>query len=70
PFLQMPQKLNGNASTKYGDEYWMDTATGKRIVLFGGAWNADANGGLSHFNLSYSSSDSSTHVGSRLLKTV
>ncbi|MEG2993694.1 MAG: hypothetical protein RR847_05425, partial [Bacilli bacterium] len=69
PFLQMPQEINGNASIKYGDHYWTDTTTGKRIILFGGAWvNAD-NDGLSFFDLDLSSSDFSTYVSSRLLKT-
>ncbi|MEG1485640.1 MAG: hypothetical protein RSC28_09815, partial [Bacteroidales bacterium] len=70
PFLQMPQELNGNASTKYSDYYWMDTTTGKRIILFGGAWyTSDVNVGLSYFALHYSSSYSYTRVSSRLLKT-
>ncbi|MEG2831572.1 MAG: hypothetical protein RR923_02210, partial [Bacilli bacterium] len=69
PFLQMPQETNGNASIKYGDYYWMNTTTGKRIVLFGGAWYTDVYDGLSIFSLGNSSSYYITYVGSRLLKT-
>ncbi|MEG0138253.1 MAG: hypothetical protein RR708_04640, partial [Bacilli bacterium] len=69
PFLQMPQEINGNASTKYGDYYWVETTIGKRIIFFGGAWNAHANVGLSYFALDSSSSYSNTFVSSRLLKT-
>ncbi|MEG2250966.1 MAG: hypothetical protein RSD09_05235, partial [Bacilli bacterium] len=69
PFLQMPQEINGNASTKYGDHYWMDTDIGKRIVLFGGSWAIDVYDGLSSFDLNNSSSNFYTYVGSRLLKT-
>ncbi|MEG0618997.1 MAG: hypothetical protein RR557_06845, partial [Bacilli bacterium] len=69
PFLQMPQVLNGNASTKYGEYYWMNTTTGKRITLFGGTWAYGSSAGISSFNLIYSSSNSVDAVGSRLLKT-
>ncbi|MEG0618667.1 MAG: hypothetical protein RR557_05090, partial [Bacilli bacterium] len=69
PFLQMPQEINGNASTKYGDYYGMNIVTGKRIVLFGGYWNHGSGAGISHFNLNYSSTNSGNDVGSHLLKT-
>ncbi|MEG0267062.1 MAG: hypothetical protein RR659_05395, partial [Bacilli bacterium] len=69
PFLQMPQELNANASTKYGDYYWGNTTAGKRIILFGGAWRNVSNDGMSHFLLYYSSSTFNSDVGSRLLKT-
>ncbi|MEG1048138.1 MAG: hypothetical protein RSE48_01165, partial [Bacilli bacterium] len=67
--LQMPQEINGNASTKYGDYYWVETTIGKRIIFFGGVWNDAATDGLSSFNLYISSSDFKPNVGSRLLKT-
>ncbi|MEG0266841.1 MAG: hypothetical protein RR659_04265, partial [Bacilli bacterium] len=70
PFLQMPQEINGNASIKYGDRYWTNTTTGKRIILFGGYWNAADSAGLGRFDLSFSSSYYSfPSVSSRLLKT-
>ncbi|MEG2379052.1 MAG: hypothetical protein RSB77_02410, partial [Bacilli bacterium] len=69
PFLQMPQEINVNESTKYGDHYWMDTDIGKRIVLFGGDWDSDNKDGLSYFALNYYSNNYSAIVSSRLLKT-
>ncbi|MEG2250885.1 MAG: hypothetical protein RSD09_04825, partial [Bacilli bacterium] len=65
----MPQELNGNASTKYGDYYWKGTTPGKIITLFGGNWDRSYHDGLSSFDLSYSSTISAITLGSRLLKT-
>ncbi|MEG0138118.1 MAG: hypothetical protein RR708_03965, partial [Bacilli bacterium] len=69
PFLQMPQELNGNVSTKYGDYYWMTTTTDKKTTLFGGIWNDGSDAGISNFDLDYSSTHNAYFVGSRLLKT-
>ncbi|MEG0022453.1 MAG: hypothetical protein RR745_06275, partial [Bacilli bacterium] len=69
PFIQMPQELNGNVSTKYGDYYWMTTTTDKKTTLFGGFWADSTDAGISNFDLDYSSSVSAYFVGSRLLKT-
>ncbi|MEG1146665.1 MAG: hypothetical protein RSE21_04460, partial [Bacilli bacterium] len=60
---------NGNANTKYGDNYWINTTTGKRITLFGGSLSTGSNAGFSSFTLAYSSTNSHNAVGSRLLKT-
>ncbi|MEG2379586.1 MAG: hypothetical protein RSB77_05130, partial [Bacilli bacterium] len=69
PFLQMPQELNGNASTKYGDFSWTDAVTGKKIVIIGGNWNSNSSDGISNFALAANSSRSSNDISSRLLKT-
>ncbi|MEG0266503.1 MAG: hypothetical protein RR659_02525, partial [Bacilli bacterium] len=69
PFIQMPQLLNGNATTKYGDQYWMDTNVTKRVVITGGGWDNADTCGLSTFFLDSSSVYYYTSVGSRLIKT-
>ncbi|MEG1793197.1 MAG: hypothetical protein RR294_06310, partial [Bacilli bacterium] len=69
PFLQMPQEINGNASTKYGDYYEMETATGKKIILFGGYWSNGSSAGISYFIGNSSSTYSDNSNCSRLLKT-
>ncbi|MEG2832158.1 MAG: hypothetical protein RR923_05185, partial [Bacilli bacterium] len=67
--LQMPQELNGNASTKYGDYYWTNINMSKPIILFGGNWTAGSRYGIGAFNLLYSSTHSLKTICSRLLKT-
>ncbi|MEG0909470.1 MAG: hypothetical protein RSH78_03815, partial [Bacilli bacterium] len=71
PFIQMPQETIETANTKYGDLYWTEGITGKRVTIFGGSFKSRANGdaGMSRFSLAYLSSDYKDFSSSRLLKT-
>ncbi|MEG1726242.1 MAG: hypothetical protein RR313_12700, partial [Anaerovoracaceae bacterium] len=69
PFLQMPIANGGTSDVKYGDNYYQNATQANKGLLFGGAWNAASADGISYFDLSFSSTNSVSHVGARLLKT-
>ncbi|MEG0138254.1 MAG: hypothetical protein RR708_04645, partial [Bacilli bacterium] len=69
PFIQMPQKIDTKVNTKYGDNYWVDSVAGKKVVTFGGDWILGNNDGLSHYDIHFTSITTYSNIGSRLLKT-
>lgn len=56
--------FSGSSSTYYTDIYYISTASGR--VVYRGANNANAYGGVSYASASYDASNASTSVGSRL----
>ena len=60
----IPITSGGGASSYYGDGLW--SATGNRIVLFGGSATIGASDGASSLSVSNASSDSDVSVGAAL----
>lgn len=56
--------VSGSSSTYYCDMYWISTATSR--VVYRGAVNASASGGVSYANAYSGASNSNSFVGSRL----
>ncbi|MCB6967312.1 hypothetical protein LI048_24360, partial [Phocaeicola dorei] len=55
---------SGSSSTNYCDIYYISTASGR--VVYRGNNHADPSGGVSMSDASYDSSNTYTHIGSRL----
>ena len=66
PFANFPTSVAVVASSPYKDYYYQ--ATGNRIALVGGYWNAGSGAGLSCWNFLSNSSDAGVRFGGRLLR--
>lgn len=66
PFAEFPTEGGGGTATYYADHYYQ--AVGQRVALFGGAWSAGSNAGLSLWALNNGSSNAASSIGARLLK--
>lgn len=66
PEVFLPVDVSGGSTTYYADYYYRNL--GPRIALVGGDWNSGSVAGLSHWNLTSSSSTAYVDIGGRLLR--
>jgi hypothetical protein len=66
PFVELAVEIGGSSSTYYSDYYY--EANGQRIAQFGGRWDRGSFDGLSYWRLNFSSGNSDSRLGGRLLK--
>ncbi len=69
PFANLPTKIGGDYTKGVGDYYYQKTSNGYRISLAGGDWAYGTRAGMSHFVVTWYSSDTAPTVGVRILKT-
>lgn len=67
PLIRMTTEVGGSNSTNMCDYYYINVE-GNRVLLAGGGYSGNTNAGLWYFDMTGTSSTTTYHIGSRLLR--